>query len=200
MIAAAAIVALLLSPGSSTLCPQANTQLELNQCAAGEAKRADAALNASYQDVLNVMRSYHVAISPMTRAETAWIDMRDKSCGFIAAQYEGGSIQPMEESLCLASLSHARAVRLDAYRTTLSKNELRPLQRVDATVDRSLNSAYQAVRRSAAHGTDSKLEDAEIAWIRYRDRACPIEGGSCVTDLENERVTFLKQALPEQQQ
>jgi uncharacterized protein YecT (DUF1311 family) len=49
----------------------------MNDCAAAEAKRADAALNATYRDLLNKVKENRTASQKVVTAEKAWIVFRD---------------------------------------------------------------------------------------------------------------------------
>lgn len=47
-------------------------------------------------------------------AQQAWISYRDREANFVAAEYEGGSIQPLIRSSELAALTRERRARLEA--------------------------------------------------------------------------------------
>lgn len=87
-------------------CQNANTQLEMNQCADQQAKNADKTLNSVYHIVME-------KIGPedklnLRAAEQAWIRYRDTNCSGEAALYKGGSIAPLIESTCLAKNTQER--------------------------------------------------------------------------------------------
>jgi uncharacterized protein YecT (DUF1311 family) len=87
-----------------------STQLDLNVCFAQEAQRIDARYTKFVRALGAVLRS---DIDPPARpgplpfdiAEDAWHDYRRKFCDAIGHQYEGGSMQPMQISGCIAALT-----------------------------------------------------------------------------------------------
>ncbi len=110
---------------NETICPDAFTQAELNLCARGLYEEADAELNRAYRDL---MRSVEVGPGEDERwqaydrrqrqrhrdAQRAWIPFRDAHCETVAAQYEGGSMEPMVRVLCLARATRERTAQLRA--------------------------------------------------------------------------------------
>ena len=58
-------------------CGNLHTQSEMNDCAAGEAHRAEDALNSTYREVLGKLKSDKTATTRMVAAEKAWIAFRD---------------------------------------------------------------------------------------------------------------------------
>lgn len=109
-------LSLLSAPASAQDCT-GNTQRELNECAGDALAAADTALNKTYQTI-----TVRLADSPLGRAkliasERAWIKFRDAECAFEASGVEGGSIQPMIEAECRASLTMQRQTRLAAFLT-----------------------------------------------------------------------------------
>ena len=112
---------LLFSPGRAvaqsnaagkTLCQDAKTQLDLNQCFARAWQKADAELNALYQSVKRKLDG--PGLANLLEAQRTWIKYRDANCEGAAAQYEGGSIQPMIRSACLERVTRARVVEIHA--------------------------------------------------------------------------------------
>jgi uncharacterized protein YecT (DUF1311 family) len=87
-------------------CKTAKTQIEMNYCADRDFKIADAKLNTLYRSLFNSSDQKTQAL--LKTAERDWIAYRDAECALEAAASEGGSIAPMEYSLCLTEKTAAR--------------------------------------------------------------------------------------------
>jgi uncharacterized protein YecT (DUF1311 family) len=113
---AAAVIVLLFSPVAASAqagadpCPDARTQTEMNLCAARELRTADAELNRVYQQLTGALEPDLRA--SLRTAQRAWIAFRDADCRSEAAEYEGGSMQPMVLSSCLADRTRDRTAQL----------------------------------------------------------------------------------------
>ncbi len=96
-------------------CGKLHTQAEMNDCAATEAKMADAALSTTYRELLSRVRENRTATERLVAAEKAWIIYRDAE---LAAEWpvaEGqnpsilyGSVHPFCFSLKLATMTWDR--------------------------------------------------------------------------------------------
>ncbi|WP_312981443.1 lysozyme inhibitor LprI family protein [Atlantibacter sp.] len=107
------VIALLMSSAALAQdCEKAATQMELNQCAGEEYKKADGELNAAYKKVFT--RASKEQQDLLKQSQNAWIKVRDADCNFIASGVEGGSIQPMIFSQCLADKTRERTAYLDS--------------------------------------------------------------------------------------
>ncbi|WP_313109311.1 lysozyme inhibitor LprI family protein [Atlantibacter sp.] len=107
------VIALLMSSAALAQdCEKAQTQLELNECAASEYKKADSELNAAYKKVFTLASKQQHGI--LKNAQNAWIKLRDADCDFIASGVEGGSIQPMIYSQCLTDKTRERTAYLES--------------------------------------------------------------------------------------
>jgi uncharacterized protein YecT (DUF1311 family) len=91
-------------------CEDAQTQADMNICWGNEYKKADAALNQTYQQLAAMLDDEQKA--QLKNAENAWIKYRDSNCEFVADQYKGGSIRPMIAAICLADVTHNRTTEL----------------------------------------------------------------------------------------
>jgi uncharacterized protein YecT (DUF1311 family) len=91
------------------------TQFGLDVCANAGFERADRALNDAYREIVRRLASDVRAKQSLIAAETAWIAFRDAECAFQASSSEGGSIHPMEVSLCLEDETRRRTKDLQAY-------------------------------------------------------------------------------------
>ncbi|MDR2128761.1 MAG: lysozyme inhibitor LprI family protein [Burkholderiaceae bacterium] len=106
--AGALVLACLSAPClANTDCGNAQTQLEMNQCAAKEHEAADKELNAIYAAYRKSLDAKSKAA--LAKAQNAWIKFRDLSCAFETMGPIGGSIYPMESGLCLAQKTRARS-------------------------------------------------------------------------------------------
>lgn len=107
------VIALLMSSAALAQdCEKAATQMELNQCAGEEYKKADGELNAAYKKVFT--RASKEQKDLLKQSQNAWIKVRDADCNFIASGVDGGSIQPMIFSQCLADKTRERTAYLDS--------------------------------------------------------------------------------------
>lgn len=100
----------------------AQTQAQMNASAGAEARRADAALNAQWartyaymkgRDARDRSRGGGFGYAAATLAsQRAWLAFRDKQCVIEAAEFAGGSMQPMTRAGCLARLTRERTKQL----------------------------------------------------------------------------------------
>ena len=111
------IVALLLSSISiagqkpkDDPCPNAQSQLEMNQCAGNAYKAADGELNQVYRKLVAMLDAEDKV--QLKGAQTAWLKYRDAHCEFVGDQYKGGSIRPMIHAFCLADVTRNRTTEL----------------------------------------------------------------------------------------
>jgi uncharacterized protein YecT (DUF1311 family) len=93
----------------SNPCDEARTQMEMNECADREYRKADAELNRVYQQLV---RASGGRDAKLKAAQLAWLKFRDAQCDYEAAFNEGGSMQPMTYSFCLADVTAARTKQL----------------------------------------------------------------------------------------
>lgn len=87
-------------------CASANTQIEMNACAAGQYKAADARLNDTWRNALR--RAEPTQQELLKKAQNAWITLRDADCALISSGTEGGSAQSMIFSQCLTDKTNER--------------------------------------------------------------------------------------------
>ena len=91
-------------------CEDAQTQADMNICWGNEYKKADAALNQTYQKLVAMLEAEEKI--QLKTAENAWLKYRDANCEFVADQYKGGSMRPMIEAICLADVTNNRNTEL----------------------------------------------------------------------------------------
>lgn len=87
------------------------TQSEMNHCAGLDYQAADDELNAVWAE-LRDRRGEGYSWDPILEAQRAWVPFRDAHCESVAAPYEGGSIQPLIRSSCLADVTEQRTAQL----------------------------------------------------------------------------------------
>ena len=108
-------LAFLAAPAAhAATCNDNSSQMELNQCAADDLAKADAALNATYQALMKKIEAPNQA--QLREAQRAWIAFRDKECTFETGggANQGGSIWPMMVDKCLTTITEERTRALQS--------------------------------------------------------------------------------------
>lgn len=102
-------------------CGNAQTQADMNQCAAGDYRKADAAMNAQWAETRAAMLAWDKATPPsqdngaakrLLSSQRAWLAYRDATCDVEGYSVEGGSMQPLIVSSCLTELTTLRTEEL----------------------------------------------------------------------------------------
>jgi uncharacterized protein YecT (DUF1311 family) len=93
-------------------CKNAVTQFDMNRCADKDYQAADKKLNDIYRMVMAEQGGDNAKLKA---AQRAWIQFRDNECRFETDASEGGSIYPMEYSICLTKLTTARTKQLNEF-------------------------------------------------------------------------------------
>src|ERR1051325_4105593 len=75
-------------------CANAQTQIEMNECQGREYKKADAALNTVYKQLVAKIDDEGERTALKT-AQQAWIKFRDNECEFESYLNKGGTIYPL---------------------------------------------------------------------------------------------------------
>ncbi len=102
----AAALVLLAAPASALDCRNPMTQRDMNQCASDEYRAADAQLNETYGELMDMLdRDRRHAL---VAAEREWISERDAHCRSETAESEGGTMHPMLYMGCLTQMTMAR--------------------------------------------------------------------------------------------
>jgi uncharacterized protein YecT (DUF1311 family) len=99
-------------------CEDAVTQMDMNFCADQDYQEADAELNEVYRQAMAVMREADDtddvgAVDALKKAQRTWIGYRDEQCEQAGLEAQGGSMEPMLVSLCLADLTRQRTAELN---------------------------------------------------------------------------------------
>ncbi len=98
-------------------CPNAMTQLELNQCAGNEYRKADAHLNAIYSKLMKLLRDDKEK-EVLKRTEKAWIQYRNLHCEEVRPRDGEGSMAPMVWANCMTMLTADRVEEIKALYET----------------------------------------------------------------------------------
>ena len=92
-------------------CDNPQTQIEMDECQGREYKKADAALNAVYKQLMTKLEDEGERTVFKT-AQQAWIKFRDAECEAESFQNKGGTIYPMVYSGCLTALTQERTKQI----------------------------------------------------------------------------------------
>jgi uncharacterized protein YecT (DUF1311 family) len=175
-------------------CDAAQTQQQLDACWATQAKEATAALTVAYARAGAGLAKFGMDPRLLTTSQSDWEDARKAICAFEASLVEGGSAAPMAISACTDRMTRARTAHLNALLESLTANKGSPAPPVPLSVetDAELNRLYGLVAKRITPQQQKALTGSDVVWIAYRDAACKLQGGTCLTDLENERIAELK--------
>jgi len=94
---------------------EASDQAGLNACADKAYKKTDAALNATYKEILGRLKNDKETRKRFVAAQQAWIGFRDAECDFATGKSAQGSIYPMLVQNCRNELAHSRLDQLKGY-------------------------------------------------------------------------------------
>lgn len=94
-------------------CAKETAQMGLNACFGKLADAADAKLNKLYKQL--AAKAEGKEKDALRDAQRAWIAYRDKECEYETIGEEGGSIRPMEISICVADKTNARSKEFEAF-------------------------------------------------------------------------------------
>jgi len=97
----------------SDQCPKARNQRDLNECAGAAYRAADVKMEIAFDKLRNAVSDSARRVK-LTDAQNAWLDFRDKYCGFVASAEKGGSMAPMQHGFCMAKITEQRTRQLRA--------------------------------------------------------------------------------------
>jgi uncharacterized protein YecT (DUF1311 family) len=116
------IIALLIMAAAIDLAPEDpvenacyerdQSQQWMNRCAGDAYQRADKALNAQWAKVFATYGDDAESKNLLLDGQRAWLKYRDAQCELAAFDSRGGSIWPLINSGCLASLTRQRTKEL----------------------------------------------------------------------------------------
>ncbi|MGP2927122.1 lysozyme inhibitor LprI family protein [Serratia bockelmannii] len=87
----------------------AQSQAELNDCAAQTYKNADGEMNKVYKKVMDTLKTSPEKSKALLQAQRAWLKFRDADCTFLSSNSADGSINAMNNALCLSERTTERA-------------------------------------------------------------------------------------------
>ena len=195
-------IALSLALLSSAQNPQWNcenplAQQEMNYCAAQDFRRADAELNNVYRAAITQAREAdreYAGVADgaggpndggpgeeatLREAQRSWVAFRDAHCRLESFEARGGSMQPMLDAGCKATLTRARTAELRGpnpeCQEDLGPAELvQCLERQFSRADAALNRQWPETLTALPAGAE-RLRTAQRAWLTYRDAHCATE-------------------------
>lgn len=91
----------------------AQNQAELNDCAAQTYKNADGEMNKAYKKVMDTLKISPEKSKALLQAQRAWLKFRDADCAFLSSNSAGGSINAMNNTLCLSERTTERTNALN---------------------------------------------------------------------------------------
>ncbi len=91
----------------------AQNQAELNDCAAQTYKNADGEMNKAYKKVMDTLKTSPEKSKALLQAQRAWLKFRDADCAFLSSNSAGGSINAMNNTLCLSERTTERTNALN---------------------------------------------------------------------------------------
>ncbi|MTD39931.1 DUF1311 domain-containing protein [Erwinia sp. CPCC 100877] len=94
-------------------CADAQSQADMNQCAAAEYQKADQHLNQTYQSLLQRADAQQQEL--LRLSEEAWMKMRDADCKFVSSGAEGGSARTLVWNQCLTDKTRERSGFLESF-------------------------------------------------------------------------------------
>lgn len=117
----------------------------------------------------------------------------NQTCAFEYALYLPGTIAPQRGVECQFRMTQARTARLTAYLAALRRGGPPKSESPAAPEAASrLARVYRLYEAQLDAQQKAQFAAAQRAWENYRDRACALERGSCLTALTTERVSELE--------
>lgn len=179
-------------------CNNPQTQSEMNACEGLRWQKADRELNRVYQSVTPKLAG--ARRQKLVNAQQAWLKFRDSECDFFSSYAEGGTMQPGLVSACRAEVTQQRITDLNSYsRGTIPRSVGTNYRSSDS----KLNQIYQQLKKRLSTSRQKKLENAESAWIKFRDSGCEFEGisggngakNTCLIRTTEQRIKDLQEHL-----
>jgi uncharacterized protein YecT (DUF1311 family) len=183
-----ATLAVLLIAVAGNPCNQGTTY-DMRTCWSKQSDAAYSELTATYAKVAAKLTKSGAGTVALAASQAAWVTARDKTCAFEYQLYLPGTIAPQLGVECDVRMTRARTQHLASL---LAKSPRAAEQPVSPSADAALKRLYRDYLERLTKTQRSSLAAAELAWVAYRDKACAIQGGSCSTELTNERATELK--------
>jgi uncharacterized protein YecT (DUF1311 family) len=179
-------------------CNNPQTQSEMNACEGLRWQKADRELNRVYQSVTPKLAG--TRRQKLVNAQQTWLKFRDSECDFFSSYAEGGTMQPGLVSACRAEVTQQRITELNSYSRGTIPRSVGTNYR---SSDTKLNQIYQQLKKRLSASRQKKLENAESAWIKFRDYGCEFEGisggnaskNTCLIRTTEQRIKDLQEHL-----
>ncbi|ALL39848.1 lysozyme inhibitor LprI family protein [Serratia marcescens] len=91
-------------------CDNVQTQLDMNECAYADYKKADKELNTAYQKILKLTSGDQKTL--LKSAQNKWVSYRDADCKFQTYKSSDGTVNPMNTAICLQDKTKQRTQEL----------------------------------------------------------------------------------------
>ncbi|HGM5308660.1 TPA: lysozyme inhibitor LprI family protein [Serratia marcescens] len=91
-------------------CDNVQTQLDMNECAYADYKKADDELNMAYQKIVTQISGEQRNL--LKTAQNKWIIYRDADCKFQSYKSSDGTVNPMNIAMCLQAKTKQRTQEL----------------------------------------------------------------------------------------
>jgi uncharacterized protein YecT (DUF1311 family) len=167
----------------------------MRMCWSKQDDAATAKMNRAYAALTATLEKSGANPANLARAQRAWDAASNKTCAFDSALYEGGTLAAQLGLECETRLARARTQRLAALETALQSSGKAPAtQPLAPKAAAELNRVFNLYQPRLTPAQRSTLAAAERAWTTYREEACAIEGGACLTALTEERTIELEAA------
>jgi uncharacterized protein YecT (DUF1311 family) len=93
-------------------CRNPQSQMAMNICSGQDYKRADATMSKTYKVLVSNLEKDRR--EKLKKVQVAWIKYRDLQCEFDASNYDGGSMESLVHTSCLARVTQQRNKDLEA--------------------------------------------------------------------------------------
>jgi uncharacterized protein YecT (DUF1311 family) len=184
------VTAAMLVAGTGAIPCSNGTTVDMQVCWSKRNAEAAAQLKTVYARTLERFTNAGRSTVPLRSSQSAWIAARDNTCSFEYRLYSGGSIAPQLAVECDERANRARSAELAALSTTL----LSAAEPISRTSDVRLSRLLRLYNERLTAPQRAGLAASQRAWTTYRDSWCAIAGGSCKTNLTNQRISELESA------
>lgn len=87
-------------------CKNAQTQIDMNECAHLDFKKADAQLNKLYKELMATLEPEQK--NSLKRTQQLWLKYKDAQCEYESDEFKGGSIAGLIFSSCQQRITQQR--------------------------------------------------------------------------------------------
>lgn len=94
---------------------KAQSQNQINECAATALKEADKKLNILYQSMQRRLNDSGDKANALIEAQRKWVEFRNLECKFTTTRTVGSSIYPFQLNSCLAELTRTRIIEFENH-------------------------------------------------------------------------------------